>query len=218
MVTSLRFASVFIVWCALSLFAVTPAPAALIVVGTVTYDGQTCKLIYDEEQNITWLDYTRPGAIYTTQSTWVQDLSLTIGGVTYDDWRLPRVTDTVNASIPPTPVSDAQKNSSEMAFLYYIQLGGAFSDPPPPGPGLPSYTPFEHILNTNYWSATASGTQFHWVLYFQDGRQQLNANNGSVSALAVYDGRVVPLPGSALLLGSGLIGLLALGGRRRKTR
>jgi hypothetical protein len=98
-----------------------------------------------------------------------------------------------------------------MAYLYYNQLGGIYGS-------LPSFLPFQHIqTNDLYWSETPSGTQFHWFFSFLEGRQSLDGSNDASFAMAVHDGRiaVVPLPGSVLLLGTGLLGLLALGGRRR---
>lgn len=70
-----------------------PAHASLVVSGTVDYMGAARNLIYDTDLNITWLDYTKGTANWSTQQSWAANLSLTVNGVTYDNWRLPATVD-----------------------------------------------------------------------------------------------------------------------------
>ena len=43
---------------------VNPANATLVTIGTATYVGNNYQLIYDIEDQITWLDYSNSGATF----------------------------------------------------------------------------------------------------------------------------------------------------------
>lgn len=46
-------------------------------------------LLCDEGNEIVWYDYTNGPACWDTQVDWADDLIITFGGCTYEDWRLP---------------------------------------------------------------------------------------------------------------------------------
>ena len=67
------------------------------------------------------------------------------------------------------------------------------------------------------WDGSAFQIDTNWYLGNQFVLHEvINVGNGPVTG-AYNDTQVVPLPPSALLLGSGLLGLVGLGWRRRKT-
>jgi len=102
------FASISIV---LLILAVSgSASAGLVLLGT---DSVGNRLIYDEEQNITWYDFTRDKQLWEEQMSWAGGLSVEFYGTVYDDWRLP-------TTIPEC--SSYNCTGSEMGHLYYIQL------------------------------------------------------------------------------------------------
>jgi len=210
-------------------------------------------LIYDTDLNITWYDYT-----YAPQNqgnggdgaTWDQAMSwatgLNAGGVV--GWRLPHVlpvngsgynynwsahgsTDVgYNISAPGSVYPGS--TSSEMAYLYYVELGnkgeydinGNF---PQPGWGLVNMGPFYNLRPFHYWSGTECSLYAYnaWHFGFGNGAQIINYELNTNFALAVHSGDVlgngvvlpngptVPIPGAVLLLVPGLASIAVL---RRK--
>lgn len=164
--------------------------------------------------------------------------SLTIDGV--KNWRLPETnpvngtsynyastydgsTDVgYNISAPGTV--SAGSTASEMAHMYYDTLGNlAYYDTsgsPQTGYGPINTGPFSNIQPDAYWSATVySGyTTSAWLFSFASGGQGGNQETGSWSAWAVHSGDVsaVPVPAAFSLFGSGLLGLVSVGTRRRR--
>lgn len=69
-----------------ALVLVTPAHALLINRGT---DTEGNRLIYDDDFDITWYDFTHSATTWDNQVNWADDLTVDFGGDTYDDWRLP---------------------------------------------------------------------------------------------------------------------------------
>ncbi|MFA7606514.1 MAG: VPLPA-CTERM sorting domain-containing protein [Rhodocyclaceae bacterium] len=135
-----------------------------------------------------------------------------------------------NISAPGTMY--AGSIGSEMAHLFYITLGNlSYCDPEfatttncsggQTGWGLSNTANFSNLTPDLYWSGTpydnsqSTGMAFD----FNNGRQQVNASF-STRAWAVHSGDVgeaiVPVPAAAWLFGSGLLGLVGIG-RRRKT-
>jgi hypothetical protein len=191
-------------------------------------------LIYDEDQNITWLqdaNYAQTSG-YDTNGimNWHDAVAwadqLVYGG--YDDWRLPTTVDGVYEwGITGYTTGGYYITSSEMGYMYYENLGnlGAYErykGPWPPGTtwGLENTGPFINLLPEVYWSGTEYGdeTLNAWVFSFSDGLQCLS-EKGHVHyrAWAVRDGDVdpVPIPGALWLLGSGLGGVIVI---RKKVR
>lgn len=87
------------------------------------------RLIYDPDLDITWYDYSNARTTWVDQVAWASGLSVTFGGDTYNDWRLPATVDgtLVDISDPSffngTGPNGYNITTSEMGYLYYTQLG-----------------------------------------------------------------------------------------------
>lgn len=198
------------------------ASARLVTEGTVEYGGAQRNLIYDTDLNITWLDYsnvpttisvgggtTQVGGLWTEQMSWADNLSLTVNGITYSDWRLPS---------SYSDYQDGQDNlhstDSEMGHLYFTELGL-------PGAELNS-NGFHNLTADWYWSGTENAVRPSLAVAFgmfggiQDPDFYKWGSN--MNALAVHSGHIAaPIPEpetyAMLLTGLGLLGVMA---RRRK--
>ncbi|MCP3908833.1 MAG: hypothetical protein GY712_12545, partial [Oceanicoccus sp.] len=69
---------------------VAPAHAVLINRGTDTLGN---RLIYDDDLDVTWYDFTNTADTWSNQVAWAGGLSVDFGVNTYDDWRLPTTVD-----------------------------------------------------------------------------------------------------------------------------
>lgn len=184
--------------------------ATLYVRGTDTLGNQ---LIYDDDFDITWYDYTNASGTWDKQMAWASGLTVDFGGTIYTDWRLPTALNQDGSG----PCYGFNCIGSEMGHLYFTELGNvAF--------GSLAKGDFQNLLGSNYWSGTDCSTNptcpgyFAWYFYFFDGTQDAGYKGSRDLALAVRDGDVsaVPEPGTMLLLGSGLVGLAAF--RKRLKR
>jgi len=190
------------------------AHADLTVVGTGTMQGVSgsYQLIYDSGQNITWLDYSAPINSWNNQVAWASGLTVNVNGVNISGWSLPTTVDNQSSyGIQPSPTS------SEMAYLYYTELGD--TGYPQSGYGLTNAGPFKNLNAADiYWSGTEySGHPGNaWVFNFGGGAQGEGDEVNYANALAVHPGDVVPtpIPGTMLLFGSGLGGLIGMKRRR----
>ncbi len=214
-----RFLSVFFASAAIGLAAM-PADATLINRGG--------GLIYDDDLNITWLQdanyamtsgYDANGSMsWADAVTWAD--TLVYGG--YSDWRLPTVVPQ-NYKIGFKGTTGFGFNittGSEMGHLFYTELNnlgyqatnGTY---PQPGWGLTNTGPFINLQPYHYWSGTeyAPNTYGAWDFYFGYGIQYANYKYSTLFALAVRPGdsvaTSVPEPGTVMLMGSGLVGLIA---------
>lgn len=145
-------------------------------------------LIYDDDLNITWLQYANyPGHTMTWDGAvaWVE--SLVYGG--YDDWRLP---------------------TADYCIGYYCregELGHLFYDE-----GISSDTPglFIDVRPYMYWSATEDplDPSKAYRFNFKTGYQGISSKEYTRYVWAVRDGDsipIVPEPLSAILFGIGSI-------------
>lgn len=208
------------------------------------FDG--VNLIYDTDQNITWLQDANwaktSGADADGKMSWSDSnawaAGLTIGGFT--DWRLPTIVDRNNDgcnwgyngtdcgyNVDPT--------GSEMAYIFYLTLGntGAFDTSGNGtgcgGPSLPCLTntgPFINLQADNHWSSTEYGPDptSAWRFSFRDGGQDGAAANSNTKDLhlfawAVRDGDVaVPAPSILAVLALGLCLVVVLQPRLDRRR
>ncbi len=203
---------------ALGAFGIGTANAALIDRGG--------GLIYDDVLNVTWLQdvsyiqtsgYSAlPQTNYTDGVAWADQLSYydEVRGVSYDDWRLPSTID-----LGSSRGYDTAGVTSELAYMWYINLGYQLNYnplPSDPAPVSDLYNPFINMAYRGYWSGTATerpggAWYFHWHFGFQDVD---DINDGGLRVWAVRDGDVanmppasVPEPGTLALFGTALLGL-----------
>jgi len=190
---------------AMVLLVSSTASATLLVTGTgeITNGGSgSYKLIYDNAQDITWLDYTSGSANWTDQSNWADNLVVTFEGLTLDEWRLP---------IAGEGTSKSNHNTPELGDLYYNSLGGTYYNPPS------DTDPFENLIiggppNERYWTQTDSGLGTKWIFQMATGQNLSAFESESNIAIAVMDGQV-PEPATLSLLALGGLALI----RRRRT-
>jgi hypothetical protein len=168
--------------------------ASLIVRGTDTLGN---RIIYDNDRNLTWYDFTNTVGSWNAQLGWAAGLSVEYSGTTYTDWFLPS---------SDTSCDLWNCINSDMGHLYYTELGGEAGVA-----GLNTGV-FQNLLTEDYWSNTplASGAIF---FNFNEGRQGVASTAGENYAIAVRVGDVpsmVPLPAAVWLFGSGLLGLAVM--------
>ena len=204
--------------------------------------AEVYSLIYEDVQKLIWFDYTKGCDSLQNQVNWASglggELTVTLdSGFTTDinwgvGWRLPE-TPNGNYTYGYDGNSTAGFNitTSEMGYLYYMALGNlgyydTAGNPQPAPSGEPSWGlkktgPFDNLVANMYWSGSGCSVDedYAWYFNFNNGEQFADNQAGyAVFALAVRPGQVsgpgiVPLPGAAWLLGSGLVGLVGL---RRK--
>ncbi len=160
-------------------------------------------LIYDDSQNITWLQNANLAGStmdWETAISWAD--SLLIQG--YDDWRLP-YTD--------TSCSGYDCTGSEMGHMFYTDL--VTSDTP----GL-----FTDVRPFMYWTANEDDTDAAsaWRFNFSSGYQGTSSKTIGRWAWAVRDGDsappVVPEPVSSILfiIGGATLGLRSIRKRQKE--
>lgn len=136
-------------------------------------------LVYDDDFNITWYDFTYSSTGWNDAITWADDLVYK----GYDDWRLPTALNP-DGSGPDTPFYNA---GSEMGHLYYVEFGNAA------GAGPHQYGPFNNIQPSWYWSSTELGSDYAWYFQFGNGWQNDDPKWATHCALAVRDGDVATI-------------------------
>nr|WP_320013491.1 hypothetical protein [uncultured Desulfobacter sp.] len=229
------FSSIFIL---VFLFMISGiAHATLTTIGTGTYNGHDCNLIWDDDNNgnsVVWLDYTNDPENWADQVGWASSLN-GIGVLTYNidfaytvewktsSWRLPITVDGEREwGYDGTTTAGYNIISSEMGHLYYEELGNLgdcdTSGNLQSGWGLTETGDFENLIASWYWSGPeyANKTSYAWYFDMYNGTQDGVGRWYYIYGLAVRSGQVsaVPVPGTALLLNAGLLGLAAAG---RKT-
>lgn len=201
-------------------------------------------LVYDDVLNVTWLqdaNYAMTlgfdpdgGLSWQEAMDWAASLSYHDGvrGVTYTDWRLPKV-DPVNGVFYNSLVmydgsSDAGWNItspvSEMSYMYYVNLGNPPLYTPQGSAGcyvggettcLENTGPFLNLLPRYYWAETeyVHDTNQAYAFIMTYGMQGAGLKGNQHFAWAVRDGDVAPIPEPAsyalMLSGLALIGFLS---------
>ncbi|MDH5302259.1 MAG: DUF1566 domain-containing protein [Gammaproteobacteria bacterium] len=179
-------------------------------------------MIYDSDQNITWLQdanyamtsgYDADGLMtWAAANTWANNL--VYGG--YGDWRLTNVDQNCIGK---------DCTGSELGHLYYVDFGLTW------GQSVLSGTDADlDLFNISqafgYWSPSEyeSNTDNAWLFSTASGQQGSSNKQNEFYAWAVRDGDValnrdavpvpVPAPAPVLLFGAGILGMMAAKRRR----
>ena len=180
---------------------------------------------YDTETNLTWLtdaNVAGPTLNWSDANAWAA--SLNISGIT--EWRLPDTMqpdsscdDQIDGGIFGPQGFRTNCTGSEMDNMFYNVLGGVASSDIADTHNA-NYDLFSNIISSFYWSGTerADATTSAWTFRFDDGSQRsLNKSVDLIYAWAVHSGdvSVVPIPATAWLFGSGLLGLVGMARRKK---
>lgn len=150
-------------------------------------------IILDTDINLMWLKNATGYNYMGWENAKAYAESQTVGG--YDDWRLP--------------------SAGEMEHLFNVEdIRGSYGSSPP----------FVNLWPEIYWTGTEADPThayaFQWgattepnLAYVPNGVDGPPNHNEGMHPWAA---RAVPVPGSVLLMGSGLAGFLAWGWRRRQ--
>ena len=185
------------------------ADATLFVRGVDSLGNQ---LIYDDDYDITFYDYTYKGdqeigVTWHDAVDWAINLFVQFDGNFYDDWRLTKYSDGIWPFIPEQEVT-----KPEIGHLYYTELGNS-------GDGLNVWGPFQNMIDDKYWHTNRSNHQHN--AYFFDtangtyGTAFMSSSYQLFSGMAVRQGDVltsaaVPEPGTFIMLGLGLLGFFII--------
>ena len=131
---------------------------------------------------------------------WVSDLSVSIGGYTLDNWRLPSAMNLDGSG----PCTDYRCIDSEMGHLFYTELGnvGARNEYGNPtgcsNDCLTNTGEFQNLQASNYWLGTeySIDPNLAWSFYTYDGVQWMASKHYGNRAMAVMDGDILITPPS----------------------
>lgn len=190
------------------------AVAELTVVGAATYQGKEYNLIYEDDQELIWLDYYQSGQPFGIgwygQVDWAADLNKP-GELTYSykpgfkvtwegSWRLPMAVDGPRThGFDGTTTAGFNITTSEMGHLFYVSLGnlGYFDKegkPEKDWAGLKNKGPFQNIRPDSYWSGTEYAVDkyhaYDFNMYFGSQNNMGYTPNYMYAALAVRPAQV----------------------------
>ncbi len=158
--------------------------------------------IYDTDLNLTWLKDAGMGGVKTWSDAVNWADNLVYAG--FSDWRLPTTDPDCGVGYNCT--------GSEMGHLHYTELGN------PAAGGLIYTSPFSNLQPFGYWSGTEDASNPNYMAWFFNfflGHQDAPSKDGLFYAWAVrsnvspLSAVSVPEPGTLMLLGSGLAGIVA---------
>ena len=160
------------------------------------------RLIYDNDLNITWYDYTSPQDTWATQVNWAGALDVYFAGTHYTDWRLPTTVDGLYVyGYDGNTTAGFNITSSEMGHLFYTELGNkgyvaADGTELQPGSRLIHTGDFQNLEADAYWSGTeyAADTRNAWLLTTFSGYQDIGGKVSHAYAIAVRPGDVAIVP------------------------
>ena len=199
---------------------VSVASAELTTIGTVTYKSMDYNLIWDNDngngQSVIWIDYSSALNVgnqkWQQQMDWVagldEELTYNLDGYSIsweeDSWRMP------DAGLVPNTIA-------EMTHLHYVELGlGSTSYPTPliTNEEL-NATNFDNLINVRpYWTADVNAVfpNKSYQFVFGRGEERYNFQVYGGHVLPIRDASIsaVPIPGAIWLLGSSIIGMIAI--------
>lgn len=207
------------------------AHASLSTIGTAAYQGEQYSLIYDDDLQLTWLDYSHQADTWDSQDSWARGLNDANGsygdvfeydlfsGVTVnwegEVWRLPDAHNQDGSG----PRYGFNVTGSEMGHLFYTELG---LDVGIHTADELNASEFDNLVASWYWSGTEYADNQYDAWYFDMywSNQDTAGKNVDMYGLAVRSGQVstVPVPGTIVLLASGLVGLGSVRTRRNRSR
>lgn len=226
---------------AASLCAAAPASAALVVQGNGTvYDSdrniywlQNANLAATNTFGVSGIQTysTFAGMMYfATAQSWIAAMNAA-NYLGFNDWRLPTTLQpdaTCSSQAPNPSVSYGYGCAgSELGHLFYTEFAAVAEKNVSSG-NAAEIAKFSNIQNFSYWTSTGdvSTPGSNWVFDFSIGAQTSAGqtdydmfvwpvrNGGTTSP----DPLPVPEPGTVLMLGAGLLGVLAASRRGRERR
>lgn len=205
-------------------------------------DRTTAEAFYDRSLRITWLadaNYAMTSRFdadglmtWVDASAWADGLNPYGSGIM--DWWLPWTSSDSETGCRNSGINcgyNVDPYTSALAHLFWVTLGNESNDPFCNedfqifcGSGLTNTGPFDNVRSGLYWSSEEyieSPFERVWGFTFGDGFQSSFDKSGSGYSWAVHSGDVgaslVPVPAAGWLFGSGLLGLLGMRGRRRRS-
>lgn len=210
------------------IFLLSPfSHADLITIGTATYNGEECNLIWDDDNNgksLVWLDYSNPGNSWDNQMSWAADLesslSINLDGYSVEwtdaSWRLP------SAGNPPvTNFTGDNIPESEMGHLFNVEFG------------LPSSrsgfsTIYEDDFDEDFGFVDMHELSWYWLeddmnsalaygFFTGQARQDTGPKDCGNFGIAVRTGTVTPVPEPCtfVLVSLGVLGIIGFRRRRK---